>query len=95
MIDKSQTQAGDARACAQHSNRQIRKLPKLVSIRPWALLRRQRMNIAADKEGMIVRARPFRSGSPDVGMRALPRLHLDSMILSRLESVGISPTANL
>jgi hypothetical protein len=34
MIDESQTQAGDARAFAQHSNREFRKLPELVDSRP-------------------------------------------------------------
>ena len=66
---------------AQQSNREFRELPKVEDIRPTALLRRQRMSIAAaSKEGIF----------PTVGMRALPRVRLDSMILSLFVSVGIS-----
>jgi hypothetical protein len=84
MIDESQTQAGDACAFAQHSNREFRKLPGLVDSRPWALLRRQkRMNIAA--RGMILRVRSRRDPR-DVGMRALP-------CASRLQLYGRSSRA--
>ena len=68
----------------------VPRATKLEDIRPSALLRRQRMSIVASQEGMIL-SKASRTYPPTVGMRTLPRVRLDPMILLLFQSVGISP----